>query len=551
MSAIANTRTETLNKDRCSWNRMRALYLNWMQVRIERCEDGEYKLVTVHPGYPSITPRAAYLARGHAEALLGNALKPGESSTQVWRARELSEHSEPLALAWQVRDRLEHLSTSQQQHYYCEVVERFHDPRRASTYELSRSGRRELGEAVRRFLKAEHEDNWWSAMRHRRNDVKDILNDAEADSSVLDNLPVTGITYCEDCGHFEQKDVANVGRSGATGVCDACVSDGDYVYCEDTDRYISRSDAYERDDGEYYEDEGNVPGYGDDGLQDYSTDVCDFLQGPEFISSEDGPFTIGVELEVYAKGSRYRGDLIRHVSDHHGDDIICKSDGSLDGSVGVELVTRPLAVGEALNLFRNMELPEGTAAWDAGSCGMHVHIDARAFNEASLAKFMSFWNDMNNLELIRQVAGRHPARDSQATSYAALDDMDFTDDVVSRLKKSDAGVNRYRAVNLTNLRTSSYERLGLDPDNRDTGSSDTVEVRIFRASLRKERLLAQIEMAAAVVYFARDDEAKDQSEKEFRKWLKRNASDFPALASYLAPKSKLKAKEGSEHMTEV
>ena len=95
-------------------------------------------------------------------------------------------------------------------------------------------------------------------------------------------------------------------------------------------------------------------------------------------------------------------------------------------------------------------------------------------------------------------------------------------------KKCDT--QRYRMVNLQNLGCREAERLGLE-DSYD-GPFNTVELRIFRASLRKERLLAQIEFAHAAVMFVRSASYRDLNQEAFVHWLSTTQNLYPNLAKW-------------------
>jgi hypothetical protein len=69
-------------------------------------------------------------------------------------------------------------------------------------------------------------------------------------------------------------------------------------------------------------------------------------------------------------------------------------------------------------------------------------------------------------------------------------------------------------------------------DNSYNGKYNTVELRIFRASLKKERLLAQIEFTHASVMFCRVASWRDLNGTSFVKWLKTVAGQYPALTKW-------------------
>ena len=158
---------------------------------------------------------------------------------------------------------------------------------------------------------------------------------------------------------------------------------------------------------------------------------------------------------------------------------------------------------------------------------MHVHVDSRGFTAMSLGKFVQFINDDANAELIRRIAGRHPNKDEQANEYCAAIDQD---DVVNPARAKGGYPNRYRMVNLTGLRSREADRLGVSSED---GKYNTVELRIFRASLRKERLLAQLEFTHAAVMFCRVESYRNLKSSNFLAYLGKNHFLYPNLAKWL------------------
>jgi hypothetical protein len=87
-------------------------------------------------------------------------------------------------------------------------------------------------------------------------------------------------------------------------------------------------------------------------------------------------------------------------------------------------------------------------------------------------------------------------------------------------------------VNMMNLGGREAMRLGLSMDNSYNGKYNTVELRIFRASLKKERLLAQIEFTHAAVMFCRVASWRDLNGASFIKWLRTVVGQYPALTKW-------------------
>lgn len=339
-----------------------------------------------------------------------------------------------------------------------------------------------------------------------------------------------GIQHC-DCGHFEYDGQTHDVR-GETW-CDQCFND-EAVYVEDRDEYWARDDAYWSDRHDAYysfdrdgeDDEDNAD---PDTLMEYSTNVLDHISPDASIkSSPHGEFLMGIEFEMVTEG-RVTAAVDDVRSQMGGSYCVCKYDGSLSDG-GLEIVTAPRGLPEHIRKFKAWNVSSNYRAWDKRCCGMHIHIDSHAFTQMTLGKFIMFINDRNNMEFIRKIAGRHPERDDQARTYAAAEDQQVLVNPSKAVKGK--SYERYRMVNLQNLSTRESRRLGFGT-RFDEGRYDTVEVRIFRASLKKERLLAQIEFTHAAVMFCRVASWRELNQSTFLKWLKGSATGlYPHLADW-------------------
>ena len=343
-----------------------------------------------------------------------------------------------------------------------------------------------------------------------------------------------GIVHC-DCGHYEGEDNTHDVRNDTW--CDSCFED-DAVYVEDVDEYWPRDDAYysesrdayysydrdEEDDSDDDDDDRNQP------IMSYSTNILNVLDVNSGIkSSHFGEFTMGIELEM-SSGDSPSEPSAESVRSRLGSEYcIIKHDGSLPHN-GFEIVTMPHGLATHIEKFKAWEIDPAYRAWNTGKCGMHVHIDSRGFTQMTLGKFLMFINSAANMDFIRKIAGRHPMVDDQARSYCAAEHQS----ILSNPKQAVKGKSgeRYRMVNLCNLGYHEAKRLGLSLDNSYNGKYNTVELRIFRASLKKERLLAQIEFTHASVMFCRVASWRDLNGTSFIKWLKSVAGQYPALVKW-------------------
>ena len=407
----------------------------------------------------------------------------------------------------------------------------------SATYKLARKSFKQFGHLVARAKAGDEsvsDDRLRSAFYDLDNRYHDFTGHIDSAFCALEDFDL-GIVHC-DCGHYESEDNTHDVRNDTW--CDSCFDD-DAVFCEDENEYWPRDDCYysesrdayysydrdgERDDDEDDDDDRSQP------IMSYSTNVLDIIGNESGIkSSHFGEFTMGIELEM-TSGDDSSYEAAESVRSRLGSAYcIIKSDGSLPSN-GFEVVTSPHGLATHIEKFKAWEIDPAYRAWNTGKCGMHVHIDSRAFTQMTLGKFLMFINSSANVDFIRKIAGRHPSVDDQARSYCAAEHQSILVNPKTAVKGKSG--ERYRMVNMCNLGSREAMRLGLSMDNSYNGRYNTVELRIFRASLKKERLLAQIEFTHASVMFCRVASWRDLNGTSFVKWLKTVAGQYPALVKW-------------------
>ena len=373
-------------------------------------------------------------------------------------------------------------------------------------------------------------------------------------ANMLDYKAISFDVRITDCDHFELDDeIRHLGRRGDTVVCRACF-ENEVEHCENGDYYDYRDNLYEHNDGYYYsyeeEDDDDYDGDSDsneehpDQLMSYNTNVLHILEPDHsIISSIHGDFRMGVELEFVGRGDSYNeiNASVADVRNQLGESYcVCKSDGSLPQG-GIEIVTAPRGLAEHIKRFKAWDIHSSYRAWDTGRCGMHIHIHSKAFTALTLGKFIMLVNAEGNADFIRKIAGRHPLRDTQARDYCASESQDILDNPNHAIKGKAS--SRYRMVNCENMTRSERNRLGLQCEIHKP--YDTVELRIFKASLKKERLLAQIEFTHALVMFCRVASWKDLTGDSFKKWLKTTRNAYPHLADWYGIRRRAGAKNSA------
>lgn len=352
----------------------------------------------------------------------------------------------------------------------------------------------------------------------------------------------------QNCDHWDYPHntvEVNIGRGRYRDYCQHCAHDGDIVIeTYDTGIMMLRDEAYWCDDNEeYYEHEPERDEDDDDDSEDpdrlmsYSTNVLNVLdKDTSFDTSAFGEFHMGVELELVTSG--YTHTAVSDLRSRLGEDyVICKNDGSLP-SGGVEVVTAPRKLSDHIARFKAWEVDSKYTAWNNNRCGMHVHIDSHAFTRLTLGKFIMFMNAEDNADFIRKLAGRHPKYDEQARSYCAAEGQPVLANPSKALKGK--STSRYYIVNTTCLSKVESDRLGVCYVGERR--FNTIELRIFRASLKKERLLAQIEFTHALVMFCRVASYRELDGVSFLKWLKSTDNRYPHLADWYGIRRRVGAK---------
>jgi hypothetical protein len=216
-----------------------------------------------------------------------------------------------------------------------------------------------------------------------------------------------------------------------------------------------------------------------------------------------GAWYLGVELEV-------------ELEENDGDDAVAavermprewyaKEDGSL--SNGLEFVSHPAtwAWWRRANLgwLDRGRLDGRWSAYDAGTCGMHVHVSRAGLGRLHLWKLLAFASD--NADYILRISRRDRARLEQ---WAAPEE---TKEMIARKAKGERPGDRYRAVNVLPRRT--------------------IEFRLFRGTIRPDRVRRNLAWVVALLEWTREASAKGLYPAKFHTWLRgRRAAEILGAA---------------------
>ena len=210
---------------------------------------------------------------------------------------------------------------------------------------------------------------------------------------------------------------------------------------------------------------------------------------------------IGVELETECvSGDRMNGArFVKANTVIKGTETVyLKADGSLDH--GFEIVSHPGTMEFFMQDFNWKAISglksRGFHAWNASSCGLHLHLSRNAFiNDSHLMKFIYFIYK-NRIPLV-QFAGRESTRYARFdmnmflnARYDHYEEKTIKGNTLTQMAKGHVmNSERFMAVNLQNTKT--------------------IELRFFRPSLNTDTVLAAIQFAQALFEYTKDVNIKE------------------------------------------
>lgn len=285
--------------------------------------------------------------------------------------------------------------------------------------------------------------------------IHDIPSDMLCSS--CDNYSLNNeLAYFDWLDNVECSHCANNYRS-----CNECGWDYTAHQMDDHDCEGNQNSAYDEDD----EDNG------DRRIHNYSYKPC-----PQFQGNDSHVYT-GLELEVEASEQKENlSDGVDLMLSKWNHAFYLKYDGSID--YGFEIVSHP----HTLKAWHDVDWSflaslqkMGYRSWNTTTCGIHVHLGLDAFkNEAHEIRFAKLIYD--NQRQVERIAGR------SNSGYASFEKGKGS--AVKKIKNKSMDSNHFAALNVSN---------GI-----------TFEIRVFKGSLRKERVLSAIEFVNALCEYSRN-----------------------------------------------
>ena len=183
--------------------------------------------------------------------------------------------------------------------------------------------------------------------------------------------------------------------------------------------------------------------------------------------------------------------------------LLCKSDSTIAGK-GFEIVTQPMD----LTFFKNTDWsPLFDRTQKSSSCGLHVHVDRRAFlSDIHLYKVCNIL--YRNPTFREYIAGR-------STNHYCENVRGKVSTTVLNSKKYSA--ERYQAVNLKN--------------------KNTVEFRMFAGCTTETELRQKIEILIALITYQKNTPIRESNiVKNFIKWVCDHKKQYPNGLDFLLEK---------------
>ena len=284
------------------------------------------------------------------------------------------------------------------------------------------------------------------------------------------------IYTCEGCGVIIHRETAsNVCENHCEqDLCESCFSNA-YTYCDSCGDAVNNDYAYYYDGGVYccescapYDDDD------DDDDNDETIHRYEYTPSPSWYHTpeETTPRRLyfGIELEVEIDGNCR--DVAEHITENHPG-IYCKYDCSINH--GFEIVTHPMTFDyhkayDWRGLLSYVSSHGGTSH-DTTTCGIHVHTSRYLMSVSHAVKYGMFIHGHERELSI--IARRDPHEWGRFKNVKGR--------LFDTRDGATANGRRYEAINWQNPKT--------------------VELRIFRGTLKPETFMSCIELAHALYYF--------------------------------------------------
>jgi hypothetical protein len=334
---------------------------------------------------------------------------------------------------------------------------------------------------------------------------------------------VANFVKCDCCGAVVHRGETGWGKTISSGVrtgqqfrfCKACITDHAVVACNDCGAYVLK--------GEIVQATGLcMKCHLDSTATKKQAEIHSHTYKPKLVFISTTPVidgTYGLEIEV--DDGHHSSDLMEYLEELK-ELIRLKSDGSLND--GFEIVTFPMTLDchktivPYEDMFRRLH-DDGYTSHENSTCGLHIHVGRTGFGNTArsqnpaIGRFI--WLTEVFKDQIRIFSRRKDYRYCQFYGFSAS----MSPKQMLTYARNENRHSRYKAVNLQN--------------------AGTIEVRIFKGSLKTSTVLASIELCD----YMRKYVIKNKDDSAYTSALTWNtfisgvrSSEYPNLKNYLVTK---------------
>jgi len=350
-------------------------------------------------------------------------------------------------------------------------------------------------------------------------------------------------TRCEDCEESVYNEDAISVEGGERLVCSSC-HDSYNLCCECGDYYYGDDGHWDEDD-EWWchscHNEGGALGRGVNGYSYRPVLMFRWSMGKHghgFLMQHKArqlrtAHYYGMELEVEpAPGRGATGETVRqeaeYINSNYGDFLYLKRDSSVPS--GFEIVSHPATLewwheqgtkmfGDILMRLRN----NGFQSHNGGHCGLHIHTNKNALSRLQAMRMTEFIFFESNRTKMKMLSRRGA---SSLRTYSSLE--------------IPANFN-YGSECYEEWTSKQYAKyIGKSMMSRTRNAlyfgQDTAELRLFRGTLRDDRIWASLQFFDLLIQYCTNEQAGDPSWREFRNYAHRAPRQYAQIQSYLLEK---------------
>lgn len=319
----------------------------------------------------------------------------------------------------------------------------------------------------------------------------------------------SNIFWCDYHERFEDAySQFNVNNYGTICI-NAYEDSGDFCSCCECGDIFEFDDMNHDDRGSYcndcyedIEDKGQIKSYHDH--------KCDYHRNTKILNTDDNILTYGFELEVESGDYTTCGEMSNILYESMDDFTVYESDGSL--SEGFEIISNPYDIeyyeAEGKDLIINMLnllIENKFKSHDTSTCGLHVHVGRHGLGNSYGERDNTIMQIGFIVEYFKEelttLSRRKPEKLNHWAKFTTREykKEELTLDIINKLNRENR--SRYSALNLQN--------------------EATIELRLFRGTLKKETFLATLELVHNICKYAKENNINDLE-----------ALDFYTIATY-------------------